>query len=133
MAREILLVDDDEELVSDITELFESPEIKIFPYTDFRNALDYVVTKVGDVYACFVDMKPIVKIPGESEISDAEMELLKLPEEIFYKAKSRGWAERFYFISAHRSWYDNQVLERTGAGFISKGKLLEGMKQVLNE
>ena len=81
-------------------------------------ALAYLRERLEPPLAYFIDMKPYDEdsFPG-GVIRWPELEI---PEEIFNYAFSMGWTNNFYFMSAHRSTYDNFVLDRTGADFILK-------------
>jgi hypothetical protein len=133
MKQDILLVDDQEKWVRHMSNIVSRTRFNPVGFTDFYVALNYVIEKAGDWYACFVDMKPILKVPGESVITDEERELLKTPERIFDAAKSKGFDNRFYFISNHISKHDKGVLERTGTGFIQKPYLSERISEILGE
>lgn len=131
MMPDVLVVDDEEGWVGDLSRLVDPNRFKVEGFTDFDEALDYVVKKSGDIYACFVDMKPMRVVPRDP--TDEERRLLATPEKIFKEAKSRAWVDRFYFISAHKSEYDNAVLERTGAKYIDKEILGKEIQMILSE
>ncbi|MCR4327414.1 MAG: hypothetical protein NUV46_02435 [Nanoarchaeota archaeon] len=133
MKRNVLLVDDESKWVKLMSSGVSRRGFNPVEFTDFYGALDYVVLQAGSIYACFVDMKPIPKVPEECFITDVERELLQAPEKLFYEAKSKGAVERFYFISAHKSEYDEAVLQRTGAGFIEKVRLNQRIAEVLTD
>ncbi len=133
MKKDILLVDDEEKWVRLMSRKVKKTRFNPIEFTDFYRALDYVIEKAGDLYACFVDMKPILKDPTTMQITDEERNLLETPEKMYNEARSRGASDRFYFISAHKSEYDEGVLERTGAGFIQKIDLRKKISEILGE
>jgi hypothetical protein len=129
--KDVLVVDDDGEFLSDLSILIDRDDLNISAFTDFDQALGYVVEKVGDIYVCLVDMKPMRTVPDEKRMTDEDRRLLQVPEEICREVQSRGWGDQFYFMSNHRSEYDNTVLQRTGAKFVKKGELSKRLDGIL--
>ena len=59
--------------------------------------------------------------------------LSQMPEEIYSLIKSKGWETNFYFISAHKSSHDEEVLKRTKSKFIDKETISYHFRILLKE
>ena len=122
MENDVLIVDDEKDWVDTISEMVDIYNGNPIGYTDFNDALEFVVERVGNIYACFVDMKPLRVFEGDN-LTESDKQTLELPEKIFYAVKEKGWNDNFYFISAHKSENDIKVLGRTKANYIDKWNL----------
>lgn len=120
MNKDIIIFDDDAGfafLLSDETEEFGLNPIS---FTKSSETLKYITGRKEAPLGYLIDMKPYPESEANFLSSPEKFPELPIPEEIFNYVKSRGWTSNFYFMSAHRSPHDDEVLERTGAGFLFK-------------
>lgn len=131
MKLDVLLVDDENSWLEVMSYIVDSEVFNSIEFSDFNKALNYVEKKVGSIYACFVDMKPLNNFGNSPE--DYQKTILELPEKIFYSSRNKIFKNNFYFISSHKSDHDKEVLKKTNANFINKSDLFENMSGVLSK
>lgn len=131
MTKDVLIVDDEKEYLDTIHHIIKPKRqnFNLISYTDFYDALDFVIKRRRRIYACFVDMKPILVMPDKCTKEDKQ--LLEVPENIFYAVASKGWDGNFYFFSTNKSTHDEEVLRRTGAKYFDKSDILKQFGKIL--
>ena len=132
--KKILIVDDEPEVISKLSESMTEAGFEVESYTDFDEALAYVKSKGKSFDAYLVDMKSI-KTFDKNNLTEAQERVLKLPKKIFYELESQGKKDLFYFMSRNKSSHDQKVLEETDTegNFVFKIHLYEDPKGALKK
>lgn len=125
--KNVLIVDDEGVWLKILSGILNDDysDFHITTHKDFYKALKFVKKTKDKINLCLVDMKPVLNV--EAVI---DKRLLKLPEDIFHAIKERNWNDGFYFMSAYKSYHDQEVLERTGANYIDKSGIVERLEVI---
>jgi hypothetical protein len=120
MNKDIVIFDDDEAFAFLIGDEIEELGLNPISFTKASETLEYLIGRREAPLGYLIDMKPYPESEASFLSSPEKFPELSIPEKIFNYVKSRRWVSNFYFMSAHRSPHDDEVLERTGAGFLLK-------------
>ena len=134
--REIIVVDDDRGYLESFCGLArEVLELEPIGFDKPSDAIQHIQSRKTAPLASFVDMKPYDLGLLKKTTTKEDLPELEMPEQIHTLLRERGWLRNFYFITAHVSEYDSQVLVRTGADYLEKDSRTIGdkLRQIARE
>jgi len=132
MNKEILVVDDDPGYLDSFCCLARNFMLEPRGFEKPSEAILHIQSRTLPPLASFIDMKPfdLNRIKCQN-LTREELPELEMPEQIHTLLKARGWLRNFYFMTAHVSEYDMQVLTRTGAEYFEKDN--RGLSEIFGE
>ncbi|MEK6825864.1 MAG: hypothetical protein AABY00_03695 [Nanoarchaeota archaeon] len=129
---EVVLVDDDLPYLGALANLVKRFHLEPIEFQKPSEAMNYLQSRAEMPAACFVDMKPYDVHLLKESTTEKDFPEIGIPEKIHALLQERGWLHHFYFITAHVSEYDAQVLARTKASCLEKDRVDE-FKEKLSE
>ena len=129
--KDIIFFDDDRARIFFYDDRAEELGFVLYSFNIASEALDHLKQRSDGPLAYFIDMKPYLEPEGGFTGRENEYPELPIPEEIFNYVRSCGWStNHFYFVSGHRSAYNDEVLKRTRAKFIDKQLMFDKLEEL---